>query len=1049
MSSKTKSKSLKWLSGIFCLLLCTQVSFAQNMIKVNGKITDSKDNTALPRATVLRVGGKESVVANDQGQFEITVPAGSNLRIMMSGYDPVTVKAAANMLVSMNSQLKKLDEVVVIGYGTQKRELLTGSVGVVKMDEAKRLTPTTAVGNLLTGQVAGVNVSNPAGSPGTQPKISIRVGTSFAYNKDDNADRYTPQGALYVIDGKVSGAGDFNNLSPNDIDNITILKDAASTAVYGSRATGGVIVVTTRTGSKNTRPQINYSYSTGIDKRAKGARLTNAIESGKIYNRINPGSPGAYTDEEFEYFKTINNGWGYDQLGAVWQDPSVSTHNLGVSGGGEKISYYVGGSYTRQEAAVKNLTYNKYNVRANLTADITKRLQLFAGLTVNNNQRYSPPTADDFNDWYGKLNIWQPYLPIFTPSGKPISHGWIMSMGGQVRGDGGYYKTDDIKPIVNLKMTYKVPGIEGLSAAAQFNKSYTNKREKKFEKQYDMMVMKSNGRNIIYTSDDSIAGIQKSSQISKNYIQEKYGWSNDYQLNLFLNYDRTFGQVHHVKGWLVYERSEAQGGGITGGREGFPVYLTDQWWAASDARLDDWASGDTEYKEGRKSYIGQFFYDYDSKYLASFSYRYDGSMRFPADKRWGFFPSGSLGWVVSKENFFDHVKGIDMLKLRASLGTTSADNIDGWQWQQTYQGGNSIFLGSTPVNNVGLTYGQIINPDLTWEKTSNYNVGVDINFLHKFSGSAEYYFIKTWDILGRRLASVPPTFSRTLPSSNYGQINARGVEVSLGYRDRKGKLSYYANVNASYGGAKYVIQDQNITYPWQKNAGNSVSRIATYVVNGMIRTPAELEAFKTANPNYKFNGIAPEVGQLTYQDMSGKDGKPDGIIDQWDIQTVARNNDPVVLGLNLGAEWKGISLDATFSGNFHQKRYVNNLVDGNVEWNRMWYNWYSDAWTPETPDATLPRRYSANDGSKSVTNTQSTFWLKNANFLRLRFLNIGYTIPARFTDKAGIQGIKVFFSGSNLFVISKFNKEYYDPENAGPFAYPLMKTFNFGVNVSL
>lgn len=199
MQSKTKSKSLKWLLSVLCLLLCTQVSFAQNMIKANGKIMDSKDNTALPRATVLHVGGKESTVANDQGQFEINVPAGSSLRIMMSGYDPLTVKAAANMSIIMTSQLKKLDEVVVIGYGTQKRELLTGSVGVVKMDEAKRLTPTTAVGNLLTGQVAGVNVSNPAGSPGTQPKISVRVGTSFAYNKDAKKDNYAPQGALMSL----------------------------------------------------------------------------------------------------------------------------------------------------------------------------------------------------------------------------------------------------------------------------------------------------------------------------------------------------------------------------------------------------------------------------------------------------------------------------------------------------------------------------------------------------------------------------------------------------------------------------------------------------------------------------------------------------------------------------------------------------------------------------------------------------------------------------------------------------------------------------------
>ncbi|MGY0036405.1 hypothetical protein [Pedobacter sp. NJ-S-72] len=424
-------------------------------------------------------------------------------------------------------------------------------------------------------------------------------------------------------------------------------------------------------------------------------------------------------------------------------------------------------------------------------------------------------------------------------------------------------------------------------------------------------------------------------------------------------------------------------------------------------------------------------------------------MNFAPNARWGLFPSGSVGWIISKEKFMENLKGINMLKVRASAGLTGNDAVGGWQWQQSYQAGKSAFFGTNQGTNVGITYGDLTNPNLTWEKTLSYNAGVDVNFLQHFNASAEYYFTKTYDILGPRLASVPPTFSVKLPSSNYGQVNAQGIEINIGYKSSIGNVNYYANVNASYGAARYIIQDQNVTYPWESNTGQSVSRIVTYKATGMIRTQADLDAFAAAHPNYKFNGIAPAVGQLTYADLSGPNGKPDGIIDSWDQTQVKNNNNPVVLGLNFGFEWKGFSIAATFSGNLHQMRFVNNLVDGNVEWNRMWSNWATDAWTPATPNATLPIRYSADDGITTVTNSASTFWLKDASFLRMKLLNVGYNIPAKYMNKIGVAGMKVYFSGSNLFILSKFNKDYFDPETSDPFGYPIMKTFNFGVSISL
>ncbi len=1047
-----------WVLGCICLVVQSTTTYAQgtpvavDSARVNSKalqtikgiVIDKAQRTPISGASIAVTGGGRGTVADADGRFEIKALPNSWLKFTMLGYQTVNVQARSGEIhVEMELATRDLEEAVVVGYGTQKKELLTASVVNMKFDDIKRNTPTTSVGNLLAGQLTGVRISTPSGVPGNQPGIVIRTGSTF--NSSGNN-----QPVLFVIDGKISGSGDFNNLSPNDIDNITVLKDAASAAAYGARAAGGVVVVTTRTG-KTGKTSIQYSFNTGVDKRTKNAPLTTAVQTGELYNRINPNSDPAgwkWAKSDLDYFRNINNGWGYDQLGEIWQDPSTTTHNLSASGGTEKVRYFVGGSYVNQNSFIRNLSYKKYNLRANITADITDRLQLFTGLTVNNNKRYSPPTDASFNDWYGKLRIWQPDQPVWSGGGNPIDYGWIMNMGAQVRGDGGYYNSDGLKPVLNLKLTYKIPGIEGLSAVAQFNKSYTNNRDKWFQKQYDLWVMKKDGQHIISTNDADLLSLKRSNQIGKNYIQESYSWSNDYQLNFQLNYERTFNKVHHVKGWLLYEKAEAQVGGISAGRENFPVYLTDQWWAASGDRADSYASGTTNITTGRKSWVGQLFYDYDSKYMITASYRYDGSMIFAPDKRWGLFPSVSAGWIISKENFFRNIKSIDMLKLRASAGLTSADNITGWQWQQSYSAANSAYLGTGGGTNVGITYGNIINPNVTWEKTLNYNAGVDIDFLKNFNASAEYYFVKTYDILGSRIQTIPPTFARSMPAENYGEVHAQGVEASIGYRNSSGHFNYYANILGSYGGATYVIRDQNVTYPYQDQIGRSTTQIVTRIADRILRTQADVDAFVAQNPNYKYYGFAPAVGQIVYKDLSGPNGKPDGMIDDWDQQVVKKNNNPIVIGANLGLEWKGITIDATFSGNLHQWRFYNDLANG-VEWNRMWTKWYTDGWTPDNPNGSLPWRYSTNDGTRRVNNDNSTFWLVKADFLRLRFLNIGYNLPGSLVNRIGFKGLRCYFSGTNLFVISKFNKDYYDPEMGSNTAFPVMKNFNFGVNVTL
>jgi TonB-linked SusC/RagA family outer membrane protein len=1036
--------------GIIWLLMQPYHVLAQE--KLSGTIVDSKDKAPLPGVTISTQDGVAKSITNGDGKFEISTKKGTLLTTSMVGYQNQTLKASAGMVVVLVASAVNLDDVVILGYGTQKKELVSGSVSTMKMDDTRRNTPTTSLGNLLAGQMAGVDLGTPGGAPGAKPSITIRQMTTFGKNgKNDKK-----QDALFVIDGMVTANSDvFNNLSPNDIDNVTTLKDAAATAAYGARAAGGVIVITTRRGSKSSHPVINYSFNTGFDVRTKNAPLTSAVQQGELYNRINPTSDPAgwrWEQSDLEYFKNIKNGWGYDQLDAIWHTPTTSSHNLSVSGGGENVRYFMGGSVVSQGSFIEKLNFNKYNFRSNVTVDITKRLEFFAGLSLNNNIRQSPPTNDNFDDWYGKLRVWQPDQPVWTNGGNPIDYGWIMNMGAQVRGDGGYKNSNMLNPTLNLKLTYKIPGIEGLSATAQYNRSITYTREKFFEKRYDVWVMTKKGNRIISTDEKDLVSLKKTSQVGNDYLEEDYTWSDYRQYNLQLSYDRTFNNLHHVGGWLLMEKAQTEVGGARAYRQNFPVYTTDQWWAASQDPNDIDAGGapkdNSADKNGRKSWVGQFFYDYAGKYLSSFSYRYDGSYRFAPESRWGFFPSGSLGWVISKENFFKNVKGIELLKLRGSTGLTSSDNITAYQWQQTYQPGGTTYFGTNPMANVGIQYGGIVNPIVTWEKTRSYNVALDVDFLRHFTATAEYYRIRTYDILGSRIQVVPPTFPRQMPSENYGEMQAQGVELTVGYHNNAGSVNYYFNANASYGGSKYIAIDQNLTYPYQDQIGTSPNRIVARVADHMLRTQADLDAFVAANPNYKYYGSVPALGQLVYKDLNGPNGVPDGIINDWDKEVLKNNNNPIRLGLNFGFEWKGFTLDGTLSGNLKQYVFVNNLAN-NVEWNRNWVEWYSNSWTPENPNAGLPKRYSANDGTKGVTNDESSFWLANSSFLRLRLLNVGYHIPSAFTNKFGVKGIKVYFSGTNLFVISKFNRKYYDPEMGNHANYPVMKNFNFGLNVTL
>ncbi|HWW39123.1 carboxypeptidase-like regulatory domain-containing protein, partial [Pedobacter sp.] len=563
------------LLGMIWLLLQPYHVMAQE--RLSGTVIDSKDKKPLPGATVTVQGGSGKAITNADGKFEIFTKKGNSLVISMIGYTSQTVNAGVRMKIELIPSTVNLNE-VRIGYGTQKKELVSVSVEHVKFTEADNEIPTTMAGNLLAGRMAGVAVGNPNGIPGqSSPGITIRTATSFSG---------TSQPVLFVIDGKVSNLTDFNNLSPNEIDEVTTLKDAAATAAYGARAAGGVIVVTTKRG-KVGKALVQYSFNTGFDSRLKNMALTSGIQGGELYNQINPSATDKWTPADFAYMQNIDNGYGYNQLQTIWKNPSTTTHNISVSGGSDKLKYFIGGSYVKQEGFMKNLEYDKYNFRANISGDLTKNLSFFAGMALNNDFTHSTTSTSvgDPSGIYTKLLVWQPWQPVYTKGGLPIDYGWIANVGQETNGGGGYINSNLLKPTINLNMTYKVPFVPGLSATASYIKSYTNARTKAFQRQYTMYVMKAPDPYMISTNDDDIVGTKLSSQVNPSYLEEQSTWAEDKQLNLQLNYEKTFNK-HHVKGWVIYESAESKSGGMDAWINSFPVYTTDQWWAASTQTIN-------------------------------------------------------------------------------------------------------------------------------------------------------------------------------------------------------------------------------------------------------------------------------------------------------------------------------------------------------------------------------------------------------------------------------------------------------------------------------
>ncbi|WP_343556345.1 TonB-dependent receptor [Sphingobacterium sp.] len=1000
----------------------------EKMIK--GLIVD-ENGTPLPNVSVMIEGTKKGTSTNQAGTFSITLAEEDRaLTISAVGYvsQRIVIGDKNELHIVLKGGTATLEEVVVVGYGTKKRENLTGAVATLDTKAIENI-PASNMTSVLSGRLSGVNITQSAGKPGGSSSLSIRANGTW--------NNTSP---LYVIDGVIRDKFAFDGLDPSEVENLSVLKDGASAAIYGSRAANGVILVTTKKG-KSGNPTITYTGSVGVSDATKIPKVFNAYEQALYTNEtyrndlIPENDSRYYAPDELDYFKQHS----YDWLDMAWKTPFVARNSLNVSGGTEKVRYFIGGNQFYETGSFKNLDFKKYSARANVEADVTDHITVSLGLNTDNRNDEKPYWKWD-NDSESMANLYNGLLRrgLFEPyiDGKPNGTFIAWHPLEVIEGKTGYNRKRYANYELNFALNYKVPFVPGLNLKLMYNRYDRHQLIKQFNRPYPMYVFKPTGTNNHIPTNELV---ERKVRDDGDFLYERYDRNENYQLNGMLTYNKSIGK-HDINALFVYEQAEGTTDWFDGQRNYFISSAIDQLFAGSADPKNSTVNGSgTEF--GRISYVGRLGYTYANKYIVEGSFRYDGSVNFAPGHRWGFFPSMSASWKMSEENFFkEKVKFIDYFKLRASVGLLGNDAVGGWQWMQRYKLTNGAFFGSLTDG----TYADVIpNREITWEKSLSYDAGFDMQVLNnRLTIGVGAFYKHTYDILGNRIASLPTTFGATMPAENYAKINTKGFEVELSYRDRIGQdLEYRLGGNLGYATNKLIEKDQaqNLR-PYKSEIGFNTDRAMGYIATDILRTQADIDALPEG---YTIFGAKPELGMLNYRDLRGPNGdNPDGKIDGNDQDWIIKHTTPPInYGFFIGGSWKSLSLDLFFQGVSGAERFYDKRIEyGGME--EASYAMIADYWTKGNTDAAYPRA-----GWNNGANDPSTFWIQNTSFLRLKNLNLSYQLPQSTTSKWGLGQLKLFFMGTNLFLLQDKIKAY-DPENSSIMAYPLMKSYSLGINLS-
>ncbi len=1035
-------------------------------IDVRGSVLDEKERP-LAGATIQVKGTQKKTISDSVGNFSIEVlDQEKELFISFVGYNTKQVNVAENMQVSLSLKPNDLEAVeVAVGYGTQKKTSITGAVSTLDAKDIQTI-PTSSLSNLLAGRLPGAQIVNNSGFVGANSNILVRgvgSGTGGTY-------------PLVVIDNVIASRTDFDVLDPNEVESITLLKDAGTAAIYGSRAANGVLLVKTRSGGVNQKAEFTVKTYFTTDRTTKpipGYSATDELiykNNQYIHQQEIAGqSIGTlpYGQAAFDYYKDKS----YELMDYIWRNPTSQQHDLTVSGGSEEIQYFMLAGFNKANGSFENTDYNRYNFRSKVDAVISRNLKI--GLNLNGYRRaldrfywpYDLEESQTVQDFYRTTFNWSRLFPFYAtldgtatdrldPQGFPAigSGGWNPV---ETIYNAGYRKTiyNNLNGILNIDL--KIPFIPGLSTRVMSNynvKTRNNKSFIKFNKSYPIKF-KTDGvsaRNYLPVGlDMENPNIHNLSNALESIV-ENVNFENSYQLNWFLNYNRTFGR-NAISANLIYEQSEGNSKILSGSAGRLISSDIDQILAASPDAADRYFSG-SEGANSRLGWVGRIHYEYDSKYITELSFREDGSYLFEPGHRFGFFPSASAAWRISKEMFFN-VDFISELKLRASYGTTGNDgttdgSIAAYQWQNNYYPGSSYMFGDN--YELGIAQGRFPNPDITWEKTSSYDLGLEFTLFNgELYGVFDYFKRRISDIFQTRVQTLPGTLGAVLPQVNYAKKNVNGFDFSLQYHTKAGGISYLIGANIGYAKDKWVVYDEPaiVQGTWRSQVGQPSNRLNGYISEGIIRDQSIVDELKAKG--FKQFGRDPMIGALLFKDIRGVNYSegPDGKIDANDRTYLSNNQIPRVnYGINLSAEWRAIKVNILLQGVSAYDKIVTtaNTPDGGVfQFDRPYFGLWTDAWSMENPNGKYPKIIDW--GYEELGFAPSSFWIGNGAYLRLKNVNISYSLPQKWINKIGIKQAQAFFTATNLLTLSAFKT--YDPEQLALDSYPIMKGFTGGLNI--
>ncbi|WP_420601078.1 TonB-dependent receptor [Flagellimonas sp.] len=1000
------------------MLSSTIIKAAQS--QVNGTVTDS-DGNPLPGVSILIKGATVGTTTDFDGNYNINVPSETTvLRFSYIGFVPqeITVGNQTRIDVVMKENASELDEVVVVGYGTQKKTNVTSAVVSVDSEELNQ-SSVANISNALVGRLPGLIATQRSGQPGSNGSNLLIRGRSTLGNSSP----------LVIVDGVQRN---FSQLDPNTIETVTILKDASAAAVYGVRGANGVILITTKRG-KTGKPTITYTSEITTSRPTQLPKYLGSYDYAVLFNEAkrNEGKAELYTAEDLEKYRTgsdpithPNTDWYAEGLksSALQQQ-----HNVTISGGSERVKYFVSGGFLSEGGLMPNINYDRYNIRANMDFQITDALKVSLDMGGRQEERLSPTSS--VGTFFSGLSRLAPNTIAYYPNGLPGTGAFGSNPIEQAR-EGGVRQSTSIVLLGNLGFEYKIPFVDGLTLKGYTAIDRIYNTTKTLEKQFTVYDFDSS------TGDYNPASRGQSS-ISESYFQSAPDSGSGVPdpiitYNATLNYDKTFG-IHQVTGLLGAEKAINR-------RRWFGARRLN---LTSDAlpQLDLADSGSAQNNGNARSnarlgYLARFTYAFDSKYLLEGSFRYDASENFAPDKRWGFFPSFSAGWRISQEKFMEKVNFINELKLRASWGQLGNDRIAQFQYLDAFDFSGAYILGGNPVQTI--RPGVIPNRDVTWETATIKNIGFNLEvFESKLAVEFDYFSKTTEDILTPPTRIVPGFVGASLPNENLGIVDNKGFEIAIDYKNTIGDDFFYW-VKANYTDAqnkRVEIGEPEDVADNLRVTGTQIGTRFGLIADGLFQSQAEIDAHADQSG---FGALAP--GDIRYKDVN-----EDGVINNDDRANIGVVSDPnAIFGFSFGASYKGFDMSAQFQGAHDFNVYLSEEAAFPFFNGGKVLEQHLDRWTPDNPNARFPRTLTEDTNNRVV----SSFWVQNANYLRLKNVEIGYNFPSDLISTLKLDQLRLYVSGLNLYTwtdIVNFDPEA--PSGRGAF-YPQTKSYTLGLSVS-